>query len=187
MPLEAILKSIEERLNTDRQKIADEYARKIEEIEKQAASELQRIESEYRERTEREIRTLETREISAAEIEAKRIIRDRKAELIQEKMEEAFELLESLPDDREYREIIEKMASVAKNLLGRNCTVIVKSRDAPLLKDMKSIKIVEQDIDPFGGMLCISSDGKREVDLTISTLKKELRDVIALKLSDYMG
>lgn len=187
MPLEEILKSIEERLSTEKAAISKEYADRMAELERKTQSEIERIEREYRERADREIRALESREISAAEIEARRLVRDRKGELIRERVSEAFELIDSLPSDKEYPEILHQMVTLAKKMLGKNCTVHVKQGEAKLISSIKGIKVEEQDIDPHGGVLCISHDGQRELDLTLTTVKKDLAEAITLAVSERMG
>ncbi|MEM3852082.1 MAG: V-type ATP synthase subunit E family protein [Methanomassiliicoccales archaeon] len=187
MPLENILETIEQNKKAELQRIEEEYAARFQAVDMESEEEIKRLLAEYASKRQSETNAIESSGISAAEIEARSILRDRKGALIEEGLNQAFNTLEDLPGTDEYGSILEEMVACAKRLLGRNCIIRARKADLPLLEGKKGIKVVEEEVDPYGGILCTSSDGTKEVDLTISTLKNELREALALAISERLG
>lgn len=111
-------------------------------------------------------------------------MRDKIAELINANVDKAVTTLENLRNTEEYKEVLSKMIQVSKKLLGNNCTVKANSADANLISD-SSVNIVKDNVDKYGGIIAESED--KEVDLTISSIIKNLRERIAMELSNIVG
>ncbi len=138
----------------------------------------------YSRKKSEEALLIEKRELDAAEFEAKKIVRDKVAELINVNVDKGVIILENLRNTEEYKEILNKMIQVSKKLLGTNCTVRVNPADTNLITD-SSVTIVKDNVDKYGGIIAESED--KEVDLTISSIIKNLRERIAMELSNIVG
>ncbi len=184
MSLENIIQEIENRKAVEINKIADEYTKKINDVMVQKEKKINEIKDLYSRKKSEEALSIEKRELDAAEFEAKKIVRDKVAELINANVDKGVIILENLRNTEEYKEILNKMIQVSKKLLGTNCTVRVNPADTNLITD-SSVTIVKDNVDKYGGIIAESED--KEVDLTISSIIKNLRERIAMELSNIVG
>ncbi len=172
-------------LDEVRKEIADEASRKAEEIFAQARDEADRIFDEMQRkiveqrdaakaRTDALISTLERREISAAEFDARKMMLDTKKSLIDEAMSKARERIAKW-DDRKRADVIKKLAAKAKQEI--ELAIIAANP-----KDKKHVK--EQDFesaDIIAGIIGRTKDGRVSVDYSVDEMLRSIRDK---KLSD---
>lgn len=184
MSLENIIREIDNRKNEVINKIIDEYTKKINAVQLQKEKKISVIKGLYSKKKTEDGFLIEKREIDAAEFEAKKIVRDRVAELIDINVDKAVIILENLKNTEEYKDILNKMIQSSKKLLENGCTIRINPDDADLITD-NSVKIVKDNVDKYGGIIAESED--KEVDLTISSIIKNLRERIAMELSNIVG
>ncbi|MGC8497019.1 MAG: hypothetical protein ACP5NL_03345 [Thermoplasmata archaeon] len=184
MSLENIIQEIENRKTVEINKIMDEYTKKINDVKVQKEKKINELKDLYAKKKTEEALLIEKRELDAAEFEAKKIVRDKVAELINVNVNKGVSILENLRNTEEYREILNKMIQVSKKLLGPNFTVKVNSADANRITD-NTVTIVKDNIDKYGGIIAESED--KEVDLTISSIIRNLRERLAMELSNIVG
>lgn len=184
MALENILRSIEERRNAELDRISSDYRQRLETLQRETETKLEALRSGYEKRTAEDCKSLENRERSNADIEARRIVRDTKSGLVEENLARAFGIMEGLGGSSSYKAVLEEMASTARRMLGKDCKISVGEGGQELLKGKN---ITAENVDPFGGIVAESADGTMELDLTISTLKRELKDRIMLEIAEKFG
>ena len=187
MALENILQSIEERRNEEIDRIGREYGQRLDALEKESESRIAELKSTYERRMQEDCRSLENRELSNADIESRKALRDRKYELVGANLTKAYEILDSLGSSPRYGEIVSDMVATAKKLLGKNCTIRIGENGASLIKETKGNRIIVDDVDPSGGLVAESSDGSMQLDLTFTTFKRELKDRLMLEIAEKFG
>lgn len=187
MALENILQSIEERRNAELDRIGRDYKQRLDALETETESRIAGLKSTYERRTVEDSRSLENRELSNADIEARKVLRGRKSELVEANLVKAYDFLDSLGSSASYGKIVSEMVATAKRLLGKNCTIRIGEKGAALVKESKGNKIVIDDVDPYGGLVAESSDGAMQLDLTFTTLKRELKERLMLEIAGKPG
>ncbi len=187
MALENILQSIEERRDSELKRIADEYKAKVEAAVSETQARLRTLQNEFERKTAEDSRSLENRELSNADIEAKRALRDKKSQLVDASLSKAFEIMDNMSNSPDYKDVILQMVATARKLLGNDCTIRVGEKGAHFIKNSKGKKVTVEEVDPSGGLVAESSDGTMELDLTVSTLKKELKERLMLEIASKFG
>lgn len=110
-----------------------------------------------------EIGVLEKREKASAEFEAKKMVMQKKRELLEKLLSESLSAFESLPEKRRRKHISRflKLASARVE-----CSrIICSQRDAKILKG----KTVET-ADIIGGIMVENKDGSERIDLSYETV-----------------
>ena len=187
MSLENIIREVEERKKKEMSRISAEYDARKQSLESETEKEISKIKADFDHRTQEESKSIEKRELDAARMEAKKILREKATELIELNLGKSMTFLNSIREYKGYDRILKEMAETSKKALGKGCTIRVASRDAGLLGDVKGIKVVEEEIDPFGGIIAESEDGTREMNLTVTTLSREIKEAVAVELSQRIG
>lgn len=187
MALENILQSIEERRNSELDRISREYEGRMSSLASDSAARLEALKAEFARRTAEDCKSLENRELSNADIEAKRMLRERKSQLIEVSLGSAYKIMDDLNSSSAYASIVEEMVDAAKRILGKEFRIRVGQAGASLIKETKGRKVSVEDVDPHGGLIAESPDGTMELDFTVATLKRELKDRIMLEIAERFG
>ena len=186
MPLEDILQEVEKRKDQEIKKISEEYETKIGSVNSEVEEELQRLEAYYSRKLEEDSRALREREVELAKMEAKGLEREKISQLMNNALQRADFFLRNIADTREYSQILRKMVNLSMEILGENCIVHARKADLSFLQDMNRIRIAKDHIkEP--GIIAESSDGNRELDLTIGTVMDDLREKISLEFVKHLG
>ena len=125
MALENILQSIEERRDSELKRIADEYNAKVEAAVSETQARLRTLQNEFERKTAEDSRSLENRELSNADIEAKKALRDKRSQLVDAGLSKAYEIMDNLSNSPEYKDVVLQMVTTARKLLGSDCTIRV--------------------------------------------------------------
>lgn len=187
MALENIIKEVEERKRKEIERITAEYEAMKQSVESDKEKKIKQIQESFGRRKQEDAKALEKREIDAANMEAKKILRDKITELIDLNVGKSMTFLNTIRDHKEYDKIIKEMAETSKKALGKGCTIRISSKDSQLLGEIKGVNVVEEEVDPFGGIIAESSDGTREMNLTITTLSRDIKESVAVELSQRVG
>ncbi len=187
MALENILQSIEERRNGELERISREFQQKTDSLSKETEARLEALRNEFGRKTAEDCKSLENRELSNADIEARRIVRERKSELVEGSLSKAYDIMDALSSSDGYKDIVTAMVATARRVLGKDCVVKVGEKGAGFIKESRGKKVAVADVDPSGGIVAESSDGSLELDLTIGTLKRELREKLMLEIAGKLG
>lgn len=187
MTLEDILRDIELRGESELNSLSEYYEQKITELKRKQELQVRDLEEKYQKLTDEEKRSVERTIISSAEMESLKIIRSKESELLQEALGKAMIYVKELRNSPRYSEILKKMVRVAVSTLGKNCIVIVSRQDSDLIKSLPDIKIKTADVDQYGGIIATSQDGSMEIDLTLSSIIRDIQDRIVSRISDHLG
>ena len=187
MTLEEILKDIEIRGTRELSSLSEYYDQKIQELKRNQDLQIRDLEEKYRKRVEEEKRTVERTILSSAEMESLRIIRTRENSLLQEALGKAMVYLRELSNNPAYEDLITKMVDVARKSLGDDCVILAGDKELAMLKNRPGILLRRSNVDPYGGIIAQSSDGSRELDLTLSSLSREIQDRLIAKISEHLG
>ncbi len=186
MPLEDILQEVEKRKDQEIKKISDEYKSRIDSVNSEVEKELLRLEADYAKKTEDDSRALRERELELAKMEAKGLEREKISQLMNNALQRADFFLKNIAETKQYSQILKKMVNLSMEVLGEGCVIRARKEDLSFLQDMNRIRIAKTHIrEP--GIIAESSDGSRELDLTISTIMEDLKEKISLELVKYLG
>jgi vacuolar-type H+-ATPase subunit E/Vma4 len=127
---------------------------------------------------EAEIRSQQeaTRIIEAAKLQAKKVIFD----VMNTKMDSIFldirKELGNYAETQKYERTVEKMLITAQTNLGKNIGIECREKDRPILNN-SGVNITKT-IQSLGGLIAVSLDGTRELDLTFEELLRVHEDEI---------
>lgn len=186
MSLEEILKDIELRGENELKELNSYYEKKLSDLQAKQDVAIKSQNEKIKKSSEEERRTAERTIISSAEMEALNTVRSRESQLISEAAEKAELYLKNIRSRKDYPEVLSRMVQVAQKTLGEDCTIYAAKSDAATVNRGKS-KVVEKEVDPFGGIVAESSDGSRELDLTITAVISEIREKLVSRLYEYLG
>ncbi len=186
MSLEEILKDIGLRGEKELKELTSYYEKKLKDLQAKQDGALKHQEEKLSKASEEERRTAERTITSSAEMEALNTVRGRESELVTEATGKAELYLKNIRSRREYPEVLSRMVDIAHGALGDDCTIYASKDDVQAISKGKS-KVVEKAVDPNGGIIAESSDGSRELDLTISAVLSEVREKIVSQLYEYLG
>lgn len=186
MSLEEILKDIELRGKQELKELMLYYEKRLNDLEAKQSAALKVQNDKIIKASEEERRTAERTIVSSAEMEALNTVRGKEGALMEEAAGKAELYLKNMKERREYPEILSKMVEIAHGTLGRDCKILASKNDAEIIKAGDS-KVQVKDIDPYGGIIAESSDGSRELDLTISAIISEIREKLVSQLHGYLG
>lgn len=187
MSLENIIKEVDSRKQREIEKIRAEYEARRKSIQSQTEKEISSILAQFQTKTEEDSKTLEKREIDAANMDVRRLLMNKKNTLIEESLEKSTYFLRNLRNNKDYGKILKTMVNLSKGLLGKDCIAKVNPEDKGFVEDVTGVKIKTEKIDPYGGVVAISADGTREVNLTISSIIDDLREQISIELYEKIG
>jgi V/A-type H+/Na+-transporting ATPase subunit E len=175
-----------------KKQIVSEAEKQAQQLEEDAKLEAQRIEAdvkrdldehkkELKENAEQMLTTLERRELATADFEGRRMILDKKREIIERVLEEAKkELAEQSAAKR--KEFLAQLLKKAEQEIDVK-TVYVDKKDKTAITDKKA-KVKEADIN--GGLIAETEDGKVSVNLTVDALLEQVRDEHLQKLGEVL-
>ncbi len=186
MPLEDILQEVEKRKEEEIKRISDEYKSRIDSVNAGVEKELRDLESKYAKKTEDDSRSMRDREIELAHMEAKSLAREKVSQLMQSALGRADFFLMNVAETKEYRSVLEKMVSLSNSTLGKDCIIHCRKEDQSLLKEICKNKLSNHNT-KRPGIVAESSDGSKELDLTMGTILEDLRERISLELIKHLG
>ncbi len=186
MSLEEILRDIELRGKQELDELKLYYEKKIADLQAKQDRAISAQNEKIRKSTDDEKRSAERTIISSAEMEALNILRSREGILVEEAASKAELYLKNMRDRKDYSEILAKMVDISRKTLGNDCRIFVSKEDSSKVTADGS-KVVVKEVDPFGGIKAESSDGSRELDLTVSAIVSELREKITSQFYQYLG
>ncbi|MEW6329667.1 MAG: V-type ATP synthase subunit E family protein, partial [Candidatus Micrarchaeota archaeon] len=98
-------------------------------------------------------------QIAAARLQAKKIINDAKEDVVERALEQAFEELKKLRDEKDYRGLLERLIKEGTREIGKDAVVYMNRNDVRLARGM-GVKLADRHIECAGGALIESRDGR---------------------------
>ncbi|MBI2134746.1 hypothetical protein HYU09_02040 [Candidatus Woesearchaeota archaeon] len=180
MGLEKIKEEILHKADAAEREILIEAEAKIRSIRSNAAVHMKQLESEAAKKLDADMKSLENRENSLANMESRKILFETRKSLIDKVYAEAFSKIRNMPaKDREG--IIKKLIGMAKKEIDVD-TVYISEKDKQYCKDGAKIKVIEAD----GGIICETKDGNVRVNLTFPSLFADLREKTVKEVSGIL-
>ncbi|MEM0138465.1 MAG: V-type ATP synthase subunit E [Thermoplasmatales archaeon] len=187
MGLDEIIDRIETETKTKIDEIladANEKARSIiEEANSGSESILERYQNKAREEGEIQSRQI----ISTATLEG-RMAYEKALEAIEKKYFDALvSRIRSFTNEQEYLQFLNRKIFEASSQLGDEFICHLRSEDASRLRRLNpGVRIVEEEVDPIGGVLVTSADGKVIVDFTFSQILRDMKGELSSMVKSHI-
>ncbi len=147
-----------------------------------AKAEVKRISDDAEDRAADSSRSILSREVSKAEMEAKGIYN----KAVNDSLEDALEQIRASFSDyrkgKEYAQLMEKLVRLSARSLGEDCKVLVNGADRKLVPSKGKMKVEADDARVPDGLVAYSADGRRFVDYTLRNILEGSRDSVAAEL-----
>ena len=179
MSLEEVLNDIERDKEERKKQIADATSQETAKIELEREEKIQALQMEYENRMKEEGDRLYSSIIDRANVEARNTIRMRVQEILDQYAAKADEWIKNLPQSKEYADILKKMIDVSRKSLGPDCVIKANKADRDKILD-KNVDF--GDVDPFGGILATTKDGRVELDLRLSKIENDILEQLKVRL-----
>ncbi len=180
MSLEDILKEVEGRADSESSSIQKEYEEKISKLNDEFLQKKKSLESEWEKKTKEDSNFLTAREEDLIRVETRRILDNRKNQMVMEFWDKGRSILEKIISGKEGPYIPGLMLSLCRKKLGDD--MIIQCNDEyyrSVKTDMKYTRLPGN----INGMICKSPDEKEELDLTIESILADIKDDILVKIS----
>lgn len=187
MPLEDILKKIDEETRKQEEEIIRDAQRRADEIIKEAENKAASIREEYTKRAKEEAELIKKQMISAAILENRN-----RYEVEIENIQNHFlylmnEKLREFVNSEYYDKYLNEKIRRGWELLGPGALIYVNPRDKQKVQSLSfPLNIIEKNIDPIGGVILTSADGKIEVDYTFSEMIRDRADQLRGRIRKYI-
>lgn len=175
MTIEDIVNEIEEKKKAQIEQIRSGFLERERKLNEEFQREMENLKAEYARRTENEIKAMESRERDLADLEAKRILLEKKAALISQGVELIRNAFFSFPADDLYPGFLQNCVSESKKALGDVDTVICRKEDSEMLKKEFGARCKVVVGKMSGGFIAVSSSGKTEMDFTLENIFSEMK------------
>ncbi len=187
MGLEEILSRIESDTNREVEEILSSAERQAKSIVDEAKSKSVSIAQSYEKRAIEDAETHRKESISSATLES-RIEYEKAVEEVERRYNEVLlEKIREFTASDDYLSFMIKRIQDSCFKLGENSVVYVLERDAPKLKSAKLPAEIKVDsIDPIGGFVATSGDGKLIIDGTFSQMLRKKKEEFARIIRNYV-
>lgn len=145
----------------------------------EARKEAKRIEAEGRKKSLAEAEKKKI-EVYAAKLQARKITSEAEDAVVRKVFDEMRGQLESFADSKDYEKVLVKLAKQAVAELGGDAVLLVRKKDAALVKGVA--KLSPKAIDCIGGVIAETQDARVRVDNTFEALLEEHADEIRQKV-----
>lgn len=184
MSLENILNEIQNTTEVELKQIKDDYAKKMEDVTTSCNEKLGRMKQDYAVKSENDIKNIIRQSEDTIKLQAKKIIDDRKKEILNAAMQRLKSYVTSLNKSSNYQELLKTMLAETEKEIGKNFTVYCSESDLEKFKNIKVSESVHFEIDKTirSGIVAISNDGKKEADMRLSSIF----DAISYDIETYL-
>lgn len=179
MPLDEILQKIEEEAQEQERAILEEARKRAESLLKEADARKEMIYQRYNTKAKEAVEEIRRERISSATLEG-RTLMEKAIEEIEWKYETALkEALIEFTKTEKYTQSLLKTIERSWVKLGPGSLVYVNPQDGPRLANNNlPLTLIPKQIDPIGGAIVTSADGRIYIDSTITELLRGRRDEI---------
>lgn len=177
MSLQELLKEVEERSSAERDRIRGEYEAEKRKIVQETEKKLKSLDDEYKRKMGDQILSLERKERNLIEMEARRIVESKRNELVSAISSKALEIVRHPFEIFQKEEYFDLMLGSSRKKLGDKITVRCSPENEKILR--KRIDSVVADLpDEEPGIIALSQDGRRELNLTTTFMANDIREDI---------
>lgn len=182
MALQDILKEVDERSSAEREKIQQEFETSKSEIERNLKIQIEGIQAEFSKKTSDDSQRIRRREEDLTELESKRIVERKKNELIGSESENASILMRKIHELVDMNEVLDLMLASCRRKLGDDISVKCSKSNSSFFNG-KVKRIIPDLPEDEDGIICSSSDGKRELNLTMGFILADVEERILEEIS----
>jgi len=181
-------------LNDVKDKILEEAQERAKQLHQEAEEEVQKLhdsvdhelqdyEKKLRVNAQRMVESSEKREIAAAEFEGKRLLLDKRKELISAVIRAAEKKLVDMSDAQRSQLLGKLLKNAQKEISVKR--VFVNENDVQLLqKHATGLDVMKRDMD--GGLITENSDGTIRVDYSFDTMLTDIRQRYIREISEVL-
>lgn len=173
--LDIFIKEIENRKEQEIRLLENTLAQKKAEIGHTKETMINELQNQYLGESKLQSQKEFARIVEASKLRAKKIL----FESINENMDSTFDLIKkemkNYVQKPEYKNLLKKMVTYAKNTLGSDVIIHCRSNDASIVKEM-NVSISPNFINTMGGILAEDKAGMRELDFTFEELLRTRED-----------
>jgi V/A-type H+-transporting ATPase subunit E len=174
MGLEKIKEEILQKAAATEKGILLEATAKAEAIRNKASEQVKQLESEAAKKLQSELKSLESKETSLANMESQKLFFEAKKEAMDNVYQESLNKIRNMPA-KDRKETIEKLIAMAK-----------KEIDVDLVFDKKFCEGNVKDLQTNGGIICETKDNSVRVNLTFDNLFTDLREKTSKEVSKIL-
>ncbi|MCL5093066.1 MAG: hypothetical protein M1128_01195 [Candidatus Marsarchaeota archaeon] len=187
MSFEEILESIKKQKADRLREISGNSDDEVAQLLSKTAAEVSEYSKNLQAKAKLEREQIMSREMSKAAIKAKSVYNGEVNAAIESTIDAIMENYMKYMKTSQYKKLIAKLASVALEELGDDCTIIISKEDAKLIsKGKQKFVLADAGSEFVGGLKAISKDGKREVDYTLKSIIENSKNDIANKVLEFI-
>ena len=181
MGLEKIKEEILQKAAVAEKQILSDASIKINEIKNEAEEKVKKMEQDTSQKLQAEIKSIENRETSLANMESQKMMFEVKKEILDKVYRQAFDKIIEMPN-KDRKIITENLLDMASKEIDVD-VVFANSKDKDHCegKDI-TVKPLETD----GGIICETKDGNIRVNYTFDNIFSELKEKTAKEVSKIL-
>jgi vacuolar-type H+-ATPase subunit E/Vma4 len=188
--LDDMLTTIRSNTETQVSKIISDAKTESEKIIAEARQRADNATSRGAQQSAREVEEERNRVLASARLGASRRLLEARDEVLRGYEEQASSYLADFANSPDYKDFFVRMANDGVSKIGDSAVVQINPRDKPLLKDPRlkqlNIQVSPDPLNGAGGVVVLSSDGKRRVDNSLESIFNERKDELRLKLTQQI-
>jgi vacuolar-type H+-ATPase subunit E/Vma4 len=179
MPLEEILNRIESDTRKEEEEVILQSREEAKRILADAEKQADLIYDSFRRRAIEDADAMKRRMVSSSTLEGRMRLEKAIEDIENEYLLKLNERIAEFKGSEEYYSFLNRKIERALGMLGPGSIVYVDAEDERRLKGMGiSFPVVPMDVDPLGGAIVTSADGKLVVDLTFKEILEQTREKI---------
>ena len=179
MGIDELKQEISEGTRKQVDKLLEEARAQAKTVVDEARKQAKRIESEGKQKSLKEAEKKKI-EVYGAKLQARKITSEAEDAVVRKVFGEMRGQLESFAESKDYEKILVKLAKEAVAELGGDAVLLVRKKDAALVKGIA--KVSPKSIDCIGGVIAETPDGRVRVNNTFEALLEEHADEIRQKV-----
>lgn len=187
MSSEEIISSIEEKGKKEIARINSECESNLNKIMAEKEDTLDEIGRKWSKKIQEDMENLTRRGEDESRLEYRSIIMNRKSSEVSKFIDSSESFYDKIREIKGYDSFIADSVSKALAELGINCRIIVSSKDKEIVSKIEGHFKTEESTREQIGIVAISKDGKRVMDLTLHSLILENRQELEEMLLSIMG
>lgn len=187
MALNEILQRIEEDTKKQEEAILGQAKQRAEEIIQEAKQKSEAIYNQYNKKAKEEVENRRREKISSLTLEGRSTV-EKAIEAIEAQYESRLrEEIEKFKKTEEYKKYLLRKVENSWKRLGPGSIVYANPQDVDKIKGSNiPVTVISKEIDPIGGVIVTSADGKIFIDSTLSEVLKEKKDRILKIARSYI-
>jgi len=183
MPIDQIKEEIISRRDSELEALRSRFSAELLSINTRVEKQKSEIASSYKKKIGEDTAAHVKRTVDGATLEARRIVNARMEELLNSGLAMFLDQMKAIRDSKEYTVILNSMVKTIIRMMGNNCIIYVRHEDAPKINAVETDRVRESNLDGVGGLIARSTDGRVELDLTLTTVFRDIRGSLLQEIS----